>query len=149
MPGEPRLKDSLWHGRPARDYAVVISQPCGFSHSPNEFPQPLRAALFNRAVFSSPGVYAWARNRRHYQRPINGAFETNRSFVPRRKRLGYGKVIQLGHCRFYQRLECVWTDSPFDLAPSSSWLVPALSLQFPDNSVNGRGTSLLRKRGKS
>jgi len=28
------------------------------------------------------------RNRRHYQSPINGAFETNRSFVPRRKRLG-------------------------------------------------------------
>jgi hypothetical protein len=33
------------------------------------------------------------RKRRRYQSPINGAFETNRSLIPRRKRLGYGKVI--------------------------------------------------------
>jgi hypothetical protein len=28
-----------------------------------------------------------------FQSAINGALETNRIFIPRRKRLGYGKVI--------------------------------------------------------
>jgi hypothetical protein len=44
---------------------------------------------FSVAQAFTPGV----RKRRRYQSPINGAFETNRSFIPRRKRLGYGKVI--------------------------------------------------------
>ena len=38
--------------------------------------------LIHRGAFSSPGVYAWVRNRSSYQSPINGAFETNRSLFP-------------------------------------------------------------------
>jgi len=43
-------------------------------------------------LFSSPGVYAWVRAVQRYESPFNGAFETNSSFIPRRKRLGYEKI---------------------------------------------------------
>ena len=43
-------------------------------------------------LFSSPGVYAWVRAVQRYESPINGAFETNSSFIPRRQRLGYEKI---------------------------------------------------------
>jgi hypothetical protein len=44
---------------------------------------------FSVAQAFTPGM----RKRSRYQSPINGAFETTGSFIPRRKRLGYGKVI--------------------------------------------------------
>lgn len=41
---------------------------------------------------SSPGVYAWVRNRRRTKAPLMGLLKLT-LFIPRRKRLVYGKVI--------------------------------------------------------
>ena|ERR1043165_1787367 len=51
---------------------------------------------FLRGVFSSPGVYAWVRMAAAPKSPINGAFELKGGSVPRRKRLGQGKPLQIG-----------------------------------------------------
>jgi hypothetical protein len=52
------------------------------------------AYLISSAFFCSPGVYAWSGTGGATKAPIKGALETNPLFVPRRKRLGYRKVIQ-------------------------------------------------------
>jgi len=59
------LKDSQWHGRPARDYAGVASTIlCDFSHSPNEFPQAASGIMqFSREIPSSTDWHIHCSNR--------------------------------------------------------------------------------------
>jgi hypothetical protein len=52
---------------------------------------------FRCDFFSSPGVYAWVRDRRRYSSPINGALKLTAASTPRGKPMGYRKAIQIEH----------------------------------------------------